>query len=552
MSITYFQNNIERFIPAMYRTGEFDGTVAFFQTVLAPILDELYQRAIDLPKLADIDKCPPQFLQLLAGNINTLTVEDTFNETQQVAFRRRELGKMVDLFRIRSTESSFLRILKYLGSTDYGMILPRKNLMQLDVTPISGAPDGETNDVEELLAPQFFDISSLADGEYDSHGILLGNRISYAVPASVIRSNVKLIWNDHEVPISRERSEGDWDRSFYFNRYNTTITTNFVPLIGDRLLVEVVGDPYYRQSYRMVDETYWRPGTEEVWSDVNPLLRYRALMDRRPIGTLLYFVWLAKFFQTKCFPFPPAIDYQRSGYAPNLPPYEDETWDPLHDCNLPDPWQFQISNGYGYEASWEARGVLQLDRQYPYTAKWEETGLIELSRMRRLLVDLGLVFDVSTSMTAQDLLNEKAACKHLVDAFAPLTVGGISAWSFCGAIRHLIGVSHDPSAIKTAIDLPSLDRYTKIYDAIWQAVSVDHVKSVILMTDGTDNASTHTLQQVLDLCTTNGVTIDAIGFGTQPNPTVMQQLTSTTGGTYYAAVSSSVLTAIINTYLKVE
>ena len=376
---TWFQENVSKFIPAMYKTGEFDGTEELFN-IFAPLFDEMYQRAIELPKLVDIDRCPAKFLQILAGNINTLTVEDTFNEYQNVRFRRRELGKMVDIFKIRSVFDSFIRILKYQEGTDYGLIIPRENLMFVGVTPIGGAPDGEVNDVEELLAPEYFDISDLADGGYDGDGNLQGNKIAYALPKTVVRSEVKLWWNDHEVPLSHQDLPGEIERSFFFDIVNSTITTNFIPLLGDVVVVEVVGDPYYQQSYRMVDRWYWRPGTEEAYSDANPILRVEALMDRRPAGTILYFAWLLKFFWTKCFPFPPAIDYQRAGYEGVLPPHQAATWDPEMDCASPDPWFFNILQDLTHHASYEERAMLQNPNFIPFTGSYEERAQITIEQ----------------------------------------------------------------------------------------------------------------------------------------------------------------------------
>lgn len=312
----------------MYLTGEFDGTHELFSVLVAPFLDEMYQRSIDLPKLADLNRCPSSFLQLLAGNINALTVEDSFSEDADIVFRRRELGKMVDIFKIRGNRNSLERILKYMGSIDFGVIIPRETLAILDITPILGARPGETNDVGEDLAPEDFDISNLCDG-YLFGNIVKGNRVVYTIPKEIIRSAIKLFWNGTEIPIGRTIPIGSSDREVSYSSTSalnfTTITTNFVPYIGDTLVVRVMGDPYYMKGYRIPDSSYWRPGTVDVWSDEDPTQRTGALMDRRLSGNLLYMTWVQSFYWSRYF-VPPNIDYTRSGYSPDLPP--DETFNP--------------------------------------------------------------------------------------------------------------------------------------------------------------------------------------------------------------------------------
>ena len=335
---TFFRDNIGKFIPGMYQTGEFEGTSEFFEVLVAPMLDELYQRGIDLPQLANIDRCPPMFLQLLAGNINTLTVEDTFDETQPVSFRRRELGKMVDIFKLRGNRNSFERILKYLGALNYGVIVPREFLNILDITPLPGPIPGDTNDVGEDLKPQSYDISSSCNGVMNGQGELVGTKIQYVVPKAVIRSTVSVFWNGNDMPYGPLilYSDGATDPSFQFDKLTGVLITNFIPMVGDSLIVRVNGDPRYLQTFKLADAAYYRPGTTDVYSDVDPELRFAALNDRRPAGTLLYLTWLLSFFSVKYFA-PPDADYNRNGYPGVLPPDELSTYD-ANNPGAADPW----------------------------------------------------------------------------------------------------------------------------------------------------------------------------------------------------------------------
>jgi hypothetical protein len=416
---TFFRDNyVTKYLPDMYKTGEFNGIPQILDLV-APFFDEILQRVIEVPDLVDLDRIPARFLRYLADLIFVMTVEDVWDESQTVDFRRRELGKLTDSHKIRSVEYSFLRLLKYLGADDYGLIIPRRNICFLDVTPLDGLNvQGDQNDVLELLDPVTYDISSLCNGWIDNNGEVQGDRIEWTIPttqsdpsylvqwplpcpdyAGPIRGFVKVTWRQKEIPLSFDRAEDYVEYTYYFHRGTTSyIHTNFIPLQGDQLLVTLEGDPYWHQSFYTEDAWYWRPGVTEVYSDVNPLLRRTALEDRRPIGTLLYFTWLLRFYIPKWFPngtcgwtfakppgyvdpdvnlipqTPPAIDYERVGYTPILPPHQLDTWNSSTPHDTPDPWFFEISNGYGWEAFWEERGELSHQREIPFEVSWSRTG----------------------------------------------------------------------------------------------------------------------------------------------------------------------------------
>lgn len=374
--IRFFRDRIMDYVPEFYKDN-YEGIYSIMQLV-APALDELYQYIINQTDLPDIDRCPARFLQLLSGNIGVERDLDFFREDQQLDFRRRELGKLKNSHEIRAVEYSFLRFVKYQGATEYGLIYPYKQLLVTDFSTLDGwSPKGERNDVDELLAPQWFDLSGLPDGGYDQNGELQGSRVIYHLPINVVRSEVRMVWNDVEISQDTQHPEGEIDYTFYFNRNNDTIVTNFVPLIGDRLRLLVVGDPFYGVGCRINDAWYWRSGVTEIWAvDVNPIDRRVPLEDRRPIGSLLYFAWILRFFQTKCFPFPPDIDYHRHGYEPPLAPeptlpiHQDLTWDSHTPCDREDPLWFQIINGYGFEAQYQIGGELDYTLSLPFNGEF--------------------------------------------------------------------------------------------------------------------------------------------------------------------------------------
>lgn len=179
---TFFQENwIARYVPEMYKTGEFEGLLQLIR-LLAPVLDDLHERIIQLPHLVSPEDAPAEFLQYLADLVKYDLPTDWL-----VDDRRRELGKAVDVHKIRAIEYSFQRILKYDGAEDYGIFYPFRHIMWLDIHPMDAAAiPGETNDSGEPLAS--VKIDCIPDGI---------SPVSVSLPFVPVKSNVIVLWNGH-------------------------------------------------------------------------------------------------------------------------------------------------------------------------------------------------------------------------------------------------------------------------------------------------------------------------------------------------------------------
>ena len=88
---------------------------------------------------------------------------------------------------------------------------------------------------------------------------------------------------------------------------------------------------------------------------------------------------------------------------------------------------------------------------------------------------------------------------------------------------------------------------TALYDSIYQAVTDTSRQggrmAVIAMTDGYENASTHTLNDIINSAKTSGVPVFTVGLGSV-NKTVLKQIAGETGGAYYYAPTSADLYTI--------
>ncbi len=113
-------------------------------------------------------------------------------------------------------------------------------------------------------------------------------------------------------------------------------------------------------------------------------------------------------------------------------------------------------------------------------------------------------------------------------------------------------VRGQPTAVFRIKDAPTEGK-TSLYDAL--VLSLRHLPSgqrdrvaVLLISDGADNASTQTIQQVLTLAEQSTATIHAIGIFTPADPDakpgILKRIAHTTGGEAYFPRHLSDLNAI--------
>jgi hypothetical protein len=115
---TYFQNNIQKYIPYEYwrmdakpiEEGGSDGDMAIFTEVFAITMDEIKQAIDELPLLFDIDHCPPRYLRVIAELLN-FPLEDVDSTAEQ----RRQLKDAVNWYRSKGSRKAFISILYAFG-----------------------------------------------------------------------------------------------------------------------------------------------------------------------------------------------------------------------------------------------------------------------------------------------------------------------------------------------------------------------------------------------------------------------------------------------------
>jgi VWFA-related protein len=174
-----------------------------------------------------------------------------------------------------------------------------------------------------------------------------------------------------------------------------------------------------------------------------------------------------------------------------------------------------------------------------------------------------LVIDVSGSMnSAGKLETARAAAKSYVARMRPGDEVGLL--SFSTVVRFVQPLTSNADALGAAIDGLRADDDTAMYDALAEAVTIlseiPGRAAIIVLTDGMDNRSEHSLEDVITQIGPAGLSISTIGLG---DPTVqdaslvgldvpaLKLLAARAGGEYAYANDAAGLTALYERYARV-
>jgi VWFA-related protein len=169
-----------------------------------------------------------------------------------------------------------------------------------------------------------------------------------------------------------------------------------------------------------------------------------------------------------------------------------------------------------------------------------------------------LVIDISGSMDKNGKLDAaKQAAKTYISNMRPGDQAGVMAYDT--QVYQVQAVTSDLAALTAAIDSLQPGSDTAMYNALVEAEKVlaglEGRKAVIVLTDGLDNKSQSTLDDVVAGIGESGLTISAVGFGdagitdqTGLDETALKTLSEKTGGLYSFATDVQALTAFYQQY----
>jgi VWFA-related protein len=163
-------------------------------------------------------------------------------------------------------------------------------------------------------------------------------------------------------------------------------------------------------------------------------------------------------------------------------------------------------------------------------------------------ISVSLALDYSGSMSASAISDMEDAAVAFVNTMSTEDEGQIV--KFANGVEIAQAYTTSTSALINSIVAGTTlsTSATHLYDALYQAISDTAArggrKAVIAMTDGTDNGSTRSDEEVINYAAASGVPVFTIGLSDSINAAVLQAIANQTGGVYYEAPTSDDLQAI--------
>lgn len=169
-----------------------------------------------------------------------------------------------------------------------------------------------------------------------------------------------------------------------------------------------------------------------------------------------------------------------------------------------------------------------------------------------------LVIDISGSMEKN---NKFAAAKEAAKTYVSQMRAGDQAGliTFDSQVHHVQPVTTDVALLTEKIDLLRTGSDTAMYNALIEAEQelegVSGRKAIIVLTDGLDNQSQKTVDDVITAIGPSGLTISTIGFGDAStasqaglDESALRGLAEKSGGLYSYAADSASLSALYQQY----
>ncbi len=156
-----------------------------------------------------------------------------------------------------------------------------------------------------------------------------------------------------------------------------------------------------------------------------------------------------------------------------------------------------------------------------------------------------LTIDASTSMKGERIAAAKDAAEAYV-ATAPKDVK-VGLVSFNDKVTVVVAPTLDHAAVTQAIGELEAKNGTVLYDAVIksaEAAGPTGVRSILLLSDGSDTRSRATLAEATDDVSSSGVTLDAVGLATSEEQVkVLTEMATATGGKVVEASGAAELAA---------
>ena len=160
-----------------------------------------------------------------------------------------------------------------------------------------------------------------------------------------------------------------------------------------------------------------------------------------------------------------------------------------------------------------------------------------------------LVIDGSGSMAGTGIDGAKQGAKDFINAMDG-QIDEAAVLSFNTLVTTHQSMTTFRSALNAGIDAIAAGGGTAVWDGMYAGLlevlqhGNNSCRAVVVLTDGMDNSSTHTVSELISLANTEHIRIYTIGLGSSINATELEMVALLTGGRYYQTSNASQLGAI--------
>jgi beta-lactamase class A len=168
-------------------------------------------------------------------------------------------------------------------------------------------------------------------------------------------------------------------------------------------------------------------------------------------------------------------------------------------------------------------------------------------------MSISLVLDQSGSMDdSGKMADAKNAASTFVEEIVSSANNSVAIMSFDDYVYNLLNFSKDEKDVVSAISGIRPTGGTALYDALFAALQKTNQEKgsrfVIAFTDGMENASIHTEQQIIDLSRLTGIPVYLVGVGDEIDSGALQQLAIACRGQYFSVGVSDIKTQLLAMY----
>ena len=164
-------------------------------------------------------------------------------------------------------------------------------------------------------------------------------------------------------------------------------------------------------------------------------------------------------------------------------------------------------------------------------------------------ISAALVFDASGSMAGASNAGAKAGGRAFIDRMDGQIDEAVVIW-----FNTQVNIAQQMTTLKpllyNAVDGLPASGGTAVWDGAYAGIielinnGINQCRSVIVMTDGNDNASTRTPAEIISLAQRNRITVFTVALGSSINATELEMIALLTGGRYYQTANAGQLAAI--------